>query len=71
MSRLERALRWACAYEACALWTRRLPTITKVVHGCRRRSFGVYLVSLGAVLSGLGVLAWHLIYEALDQLEES
>lgn len=66
----QRFLKAGLLYELVALHTS-LPTITAVVHGCRRRSFGVYLVSLGAVLSGLGVLAWHLIYEALDQLEES
>jgi len=46
------------AYETVALGTRRIPTITAIVHHHRHRNLTVIVV-----LAALGYTLWHLLIE--------
>lgn len=61
-----RVLFAGCTYEAVALATGKVPTITRIVWGCRRRSLPVFATSVVAVASGLVWAGYHLLAEGWE-----
>lgn len=66
---LERVLKCLCLYEAAALWTRKVPTVTSVVYRCRRGPLPLFATSLVGVLSLLFALAYHLLVDGWGDVD--